>query len=118
LYSLRNIITMSKSRRMKWVGHAAWMGEKRNAYRISVGKPERTRPLGRSRHRWVDNIKTDLREIGWDVMDWINVALDRDQWRPLVNKVMNLRVPSNAGKFSSSCTIGIFSRRSQLLISN
>jgi hypothetical protein len=69
------------------------MGEKRNAYRILVGKPEGKRPLGRPRHRWVDNIKIDLREIVWDGMDWIVLAQDRDQWRALVNTVMILRVP-------------------------
>jgi hypothetical protein len=58
-----------------------------------VGKPEGKRPLGRPRRRWVDNIKMDLREIGWDGMDWIDLARDRDQWRALVNTVMNLRVP-------------------------
>jgi hypothetical protein len=65
----------------------------RNAYRILVGKPEGKRPLGRPRRRWVDNIKMDLREIGWDGVDWIELAQDRDQWRALVNTVMNLRVP-------------------------
>jgi hypothetical protein len=68
------------------------MGAKRNAYRILVGKPEGKRPLGRPRRRWVDNIKTNLREIGWDGMDWIDLAQDRDWWRALVNTVMNLRV--------------------------
>jgi hypothetical protein len=68
-------------------------GEKRNAYRILVGKPEGKRPLGRPRRRWVDNIKMDLRKIGWDGMDWIDLAQDSDQWRALVNMVMNLRVP-------------------------
>jgi hypothetical protein len=67
-------------------------GEKRNAYRISVGKPEGKRPLGRPTCRWVDNIKMDLRETGWDGMDWIDLAQDRDQWRALVNTVMNLRI--------------------------
>jgi hypothetical protein len=66
---------------------------KRNAYRILVGNPEGKRPLGRSRHRWVDNIEMDLREIGWDGMDWMNLAENRDQWRALVNRVMNLWVP-------------------------
>jgi hypothetical protein len=65
----------------------------RNAYGILVGKPEGKRPLERSRCRWVDNIKMDLREIGWDGIDWIDLAQDRDQWRALVNTVMNLRVP-------------------------
>jgi hypothetical protein len=64
------------------------MGEKRNAYRILVGSP-----LGRRRRRWVDNIKINLREIGWDGGDWIDLAEDRDQWRALVRAVMNLRVP-------------------------
>jgi hypothetical protein len=66
------------------------MVEKRNAYRILVGKPEVKRPLGRPRHRWVENIKMDLREIGRDGMDWIDLAQDRNQWRTLVNTVMNL----------------------------
>jgi hypothetical protein len=69
------------------------MGEKRNAYRILVGKPEGRRPLERPRRRWVDNIKMDLREIGWDGADWVDLAKYRDHWRALVNTVMNLRVP-------------------------
>jgi hypothetical protein len=69
------------------------MGETRNAYRILAGKPEGKRPLGRPRRRWVDNIKMDLGEVGWDGRDWIELAQDRDQWRALVNTVMNLRVP-------------------------
>jgi hypothetical protein len=69
------------------------MGEKSTTYRILVGKPEGKRPLGRPRRRWVDNIKMDLTEIGWDGMDWIDLAEGRDQWRALVNTVMNLRVP-------------------------
>jgi hypothetical protein len=80
---------------------------------ILVRKPEGKRPLGRPSRRWVDNIKIHL-EIGWDGMDWTNLAQNRDQWRPLVNMVMNLQVPLNAGKFLSRCTIGSFSRRSQL----
>jgi hypothetical protein len=85
-----------------------------NAYRILVGKPEGKRPLGRPRRRWVDNIKINLREIGWDGMDWIELAQDRDQWRDLVNTVMNLRVPYNSEEFLSSCKIGSFSKMSQL----
>jgi hypothetical protein len=69
------------------------MRRKRNAYRKLVGKPEVKRPLGRPRRRWVDNIQMDLREIGWDGMDWIGMAQDRDQWRTLVKTVINLRVP-------------------------
>jgi hypothetical protein len=69
------------------------MGEKRTAYRILVGKLKGKRPLGRRRRRWVNNIKMDLRERGWDGMDWIDLAQDRDQWSALVNTVMNLQVP-------------------------
>jgi hypothetical protein len=68
------------------------MGEKGNTYRILVGKPEGKRPLGRPRRRWEDNIRMDVRDIGWGGMDWIDLAQDRDQWRALVNTVMNLRV--------------------------
>jgi hypothetical protein len=78
-----------------------------------VENPEGKRPLGRLRRRWVDNTKMDLGETGWDDMDWINVAQDRNEWRGFVNAVMNLRVPYNAGKFLSGCTIGSFSRRAQ-----
>jgi hypothetical protein len=69
------------------------MGETRNAYRILVGKPEGKRRLGRPRCRWVDNIKIDLREIEWDCVNWIDLAQDGDQWRALMNTVMNLRFP-------------------------
>jgi hypothetical protein len=79
LYSSPSIIKMIKSRRIRWAGHVARMGEKRNADRILVGKPEGKRPLGRPRRRWVDNIKMDLREIGWDGMDSIDLAQNRDQ---------------------------------------
>jgi hypothetical protein len=68
-------------------------GEKKNAYSILVGNPEGKRPLGRPRRRWVNNIKIDIREIGWDGVGWMDLAQDRDQWRALVNTVMNLRVP-------------------------
>jgi hypothetical protein len=78
---------------MRWAGHVAGMGENRNAYRILVGMPEGKRPLGRPRRRSVDNIKIDLREIGRDGVDLIDMAQDRDQWRVLVNTVLNLRVP-------------------------
>jgi hypothetical protein len=90
---LKSRMRMIKSRRMRWAGHVALMGETKNAYRILVGKPEGKRSLGRPRRRWVDNIKIDLREIGWNGMDWIDLAQDRDQWRALVNTVMNLQVP-------------------------
>jgi hypothetical protein len=88
-----NIIRMIKSRRMRWARHVARMGETRNAHRILVGKPGGKRPLRRPRRRWVDNIKKDLREIGWDGVTWIELAQNREQWRALVNTVMNLGVP-------------------------
>jgi hypothetical protein len=69
------------------------MGEKRDAYRIFMGKPERRRPLGRPRPRWVDNIKMDLGEVGWGDVDWIGLTQDRNRWRVLVNSVLNIRVP-------------------------
>jgi hypothetical protein len=93
LYSSPNIIRVIKSRRLRWAGHAANTGEGRGAYRILVGRPEGRRPLGRPRRRWVDNIKMDIREVGWGGMNWIELAQDTDRWRALVNAVMNLRVP-------------------------
>ena len=69
------------------------MGEERGVYRVLVGKPEGRRPLGRSRRRWVDNIRMDLQEVGRGYMDWIRLAQDRDRCRKLVSAVMNLRVP-------------------------
>jgi hypothetical protein len=87
LYCSPSIIRIIKSRRMRWAGHVACMGEKRNARRISAGKPEGKRSLGRPRHIW------EGREIGWGGMDWIDLAQDRGQWRALVNTIMNLRVP-------------------------
>jgi hypothetical protein len=83
-YPSSSIIRMSKSKRMRWAGHVAQMGEKRNEYWLLVGKPEGKRPLGRPRHGWVDNIKMDLRDIGWDGMDWIDLAQDRDLFGPWV----------------------------------
>jgi len=93
LYCSPNIVRVIKSRRMRWVGHVARMGEEREVYRVLVGKPEGKRPLGRPRRRWVDNIRMDLQEVGCGYMDWIGVAQDRDRWRTLVSAVMNLRVP-------------------------
>jgi hypothetical protein len=91
LYSSSSIIRIIKSRRMRWAGHVARMGEK-NMYSLLVGKPEGKRPLGRPRCMWIDNIKMDLLEIGLNVVDWIGLAQDRCRWRALVNSVMNLRV--------------------------
>jgi hypothetical protein len=88
----RNIIRQIKSRRMRWVGHMARMGEERNVYRVLMGKPKRKTPLGRPRHRWEDGIRMDLREIGWVSVDWIQLAQYRDRWQALVNTFMNLRV--------------------------
>jgi hypothetical protein len=93
LYSSPSIIRIIKSRRMRWAGHVAQMGEKSNVNRLLVGKPEGKRPLGRPRRRWIDNIKMDLLEIGVNVVEWIGLAQDRYKWRALVNSVMNLRVP-------------------------
>ncbi|PNF14444.1 hypothetical protein B7P43_G01684 [Cryptotermes secundus] len=114
LYSSPSIIKMIKSRRMRLAGHVARIEEdEETAYRILVGKPGK-KPLGRSRRRWVDNIKMDLIELGWDGMDWTDMPQDMDQWRVLVNTVMNLRVPQNARNFLSSCRIGGSSKRDQL----
>jgi len=93
LYSSPNIVPVIKSRRMRWAGHVARMGEERGAYRILVGKPEGKRPLGRPRRRWVDNIRMNLQEVGCGYVDWIGLAQDKDGWRTLVSAVMNLRVP-------------------------
>jgi hypothetical protein len=93
LYSSPSIIRIIKSIRMRWAGHVARMGEKRNVYRLLVGKPEGKRPLGRPRRWWVDNIKMELLEISLRVVDWIGVAQDRYKWRAAVNSVMNLLVP-------------------------
>jgi hypothetical protein len=88
LYSSPSIIRIRKARRVRCAGHVARMGEKRNAYRLLVGKPEGRRP-----HRWLDNIRMDLGEVGWGDVDWIGLAQDKDRCRALVNSVLNLRVP-------------------------
>ena len=93
MYSSPNNIRDLKSRRLRWTGHVARMEQFRNAYRVSVGKPESKRPLGRQRRRWEDNIKVDLRKLGCDPRDWIALAENRDQWRTYLRVVMNLRVP-------------------------
>jgi len=92
LYSLPYIIRVVKSRRMRWVGHVAHMGERRGAHRVLVGKPEGKRPLGRPRCRLEDNIKMNLWEVGGGG-DWMELAQDRNGWGALVNTVLNFRVP-------------------------
>jgi len=77
---------------MRWTGHVARMGEVRGVFRVLVAKPEAKRPLGRPRHRWVDNIRMDLKAVGCGYMDWIGLAQERESWRTLVSAVMNLRV--------------------------
>jgi hypothetical protein len=93
LKSSPSIIIIIKPRRMRWAGYVARMGEKRNVYRLLVGKSEGKRPLGRPRRRWIDNIMLYFLEIKLSVVDWIGLAQDRYRWRALVNSVMNLRVP-------------------------
>jgi hypothetical protein len=91
-YSSPDIIRQVKSRRMRWAGHVACMGEERKAYKVLVGKSEGKRPLGRPRRRWEDGIRMDLREIGLGCVDGIRLAQDRDRWRAVMSAVMNLQV--------------------------
>jgi hypothetical protein len=93
LYSSLNIVRVIKSRRMRWAGHVARMGEGRGVYRVLVGRSEGKRSLGRPRRRWEDNIKMNLSKIRIDGANWIQLAQDTVQWRACVNTVMNLRVP-------------------------
>ena len=93
LYSSPNVVRVIKSRRMRWAEHVAHMEEGRGVHKVLVGKPEEKRPLGRPNHRWVDNIKMDLQEVGRGCGDWMGLAQDRDRWRALVSTVMNFRVP-------------------------
>ena len=93
LDSLPNIVRVVKSRRMRWAGHVARVGEGRMVHKVLVGKPEGKRPLGRPRRRWEDNIKMDLQEVGGSCGDWIELAQDGDSWLELVSTVMNIRVP-------------------------
>jgi hypothetical protein len=90
LYSSPSINRIMKARRIRWAGHTAGIGEKRNAYRLLVGTPEGRRPLGRPTRRWVQK---DLVEVGWGDADWIGLAQDRDRCRALANSVLNRRVP-------------------------
>jgi hypothetical protein len=93
VYSLPNIVRVVKSRRMKWVGHVACMGEETRVHRLLVGKPEGKRPMGRPRHRWEEKIKRDLQEVGGGCGNWIELAQDRNRWWALVSTVKNLRIP-------------------------
>ena len=97
LYSLPNNVLVVKSRRMRWAGHVARMGEERGVHRILVGKPEVKIPLRRPRRRWEDNIKIDLQEVGGSCGDWMELAQDRDRWRALVGTGRNIRVPKMRG---------------------
>jgi hypothetical protein len=90
LHNPPNIIRIINSRKMRWKGPVARKGEKWNVYRLLVGKPEGKRHLGRPRHRWVDNIRMDLGEVGWGDVDWIGLDQDKNRWRALVNSVLNL----------------------------
>jgi hypothetical protein len=101
-HSSSNIVRMIKSRRMRWMGHVACMGMGRGIYRVLHGRPEGKRPPGRPRHRWEDNIKMDLREIGINWANWIQLAQNRVQWQACVNTVLNLQVPLENRKFLTS----------------
>jgi hypothetical protein len=103
LYYLPNIVRVIKSRILRWAGKVARMGEGRVVYRVLVGKLEGKRPLGRPRRRWEENVRMDLQEVGCGREDWIWLAQDRDRWRARVCAVRNLRVPSNAANFLTSC---------------
>jgi hypothetical protein len=93
LYFSPNIVRVIKSGKMRLAGHVARMGEGRGVYGVLVGKPEGRRSLGRPKHRWEDNIRMDLREVGCGCVDWMELAQDKDKWRALVSAAMNLRVP-------------------------
>jgi hypothetical protein len=93
LYSSPSTIRIIKSKRMRWVGHQTQLGQKRNVYTLLVGKPEGKRLLRRPRCRWVNNMRTDLLELGRGGVDWIGLAQDRNKWRAFMNSLMNLQVP-------------------------
>jgi hypothetical protein len=105
LYSSPSISRVIKSRRMRWAGHVARIGDKRNVYNLLVGKQERMRQLGKPRRRWMDNFKMDLLQMILNVVDWIGLAQDTYRWKALVNSVLNLRVPYKYWKPPSGYTI-------------
>jgi len=114
LYSSPNIVRVIKSRRLRWAGHVAHMGERRGVFMVLVGKPEGKRPLGRPRCRWKDNIKVGYQLVECGGMDWMELAQDRDSWRAVVNVVVNLRVPKNVRNFLTGWKPISFSRRTLL----
>jgi hypothetical protein len=114
LYSSPSIIRIIKSRRKKWAGHVARIGEKKKVHRLLVGNSDGKRPQGRPRSGLVDNIKLDLVEIELGDLDWIGLAPDRYKWKVVMNSVMNLRDPQNVGKLPSGCTAGGPSSGTQL----
>jgi len=111
LYSSQNIIRVIKSRRMRWVGRVVRIGDWRDAYRISVGRHEGKRPLGRPRRRWEDNIKMDIQEIVWA---WIDLAQYMNKWRDTAKAIMILRIPQNLGNFLTSSGNISYSKRTLL----
>jgi hypothetical protein len=111
LYSSPDIIRKINSRRMRWAGHVARMGEGRNVDRVLVGKLKGRRPLERPRRRWENGIKMDLRETGWEGVEWIHLAQDRDRWRAVVNAVMNLRVLAPRSQLVSRFCAGLRSMK-------
>jgi hypothetical protein len=114
LYYSPSIIRIIKSSMMRLAGHVAQMRVKRNAYGLLAEKPEGKRPLGRPRRRWVYNIRMDLLELGWGDIDRTGLARDRNRWRAIVNSVLKLRVPLNAGKLLSGYATGDLSCSAQL----
>jgi hypothetical protein len=102
MYCLSNIVRVIKSRRRRVAGHVARLRERRGIYRVSMGKSEGKRPLGRTRRRWEENIKMDLHNVGCGGVDWIELAQDRDRWRALVAAEIKFLVPLNVGNFLTS----------------